>query len=498
MTRKTMMVISILLAAGCSAGPGATDVDGGEPTHADAAPRPPMPDAQMPDATRPMADGGCDPNAPDPIDADGIDSNCDGFDGVAAQEVFVAPEGNDSNPGTPGFPVATLAHAIELAAGKPIIVGVGDYHEDLNVSGVAPNLHGGYVQSAGWVRVSDRRSRILTTTAGVRLYGLSADAEIDRVDIGSADASNGPYESVFALRASGNVQLTIRDAHITAGNTQGVADMGTPGVAGPSGAAGTPGSYTGATGIGGTSPCSTAGTNGGTGGGAAGNRGWDGTDGNPGFAQLTLDAYRIFPGTDGADGSDGTSGTGGASTSGGIVTACPAGVRSISNSEASSGGGGGGGAGCHGTHGTKGYSGAGSFAIVISQVRLVVIGSSVTAGNGMPGGAGGNGGAGGIAGRGGAGGTAVCGSQCETVNNRPICTITYALAAGAGGSGGVGGRGGHGGGGAGGHSVGVAELAGATVTIGSGAIIGHGTAGAGGASRGRPGPDGIAADVHPF
>ena len=501
MTRKTMIVISILLATGCNAGqqPGA-DVDAGDQMQADAAPRDPMPDAQMPDATRPMPDGGCDPTAADPIDSNGLDTNCDGFDGVAAQEIFVSPAGDDRNPGTPGFPVATLAKAIQIAAGKPIIVGIGDYHEDLSVTGGAPKLHGGYDQSAGWVRVSDRRSNILTSRIGVNLRDLTGDAELDRVDIQPDLNAQTLYENAFALRASGDVQLTIRDSNIKAGDAIGRPFDEPAGMSGGSGVAGLAGTYTGTVGGGGSSPCNSPGGVGGGGNGAAGLPGVNGNDGAAGYGVLTLDTYQFFEGGSGTDGTNGSSAVGGANSAGGIVSACPAGVRLIDNFEApGSGGGGGGGAGCAGRGATGGTSGAGSFAIIVSHVRLDLEGgTTIVSGAGIRGGQGGTGGNAGAGGRGGAGGSAICGRTSEVINNRVVYTYTYAPAAQSGGFGGGGGRGGHGGGGAGGHSIGVAKLAGATVTVGSGVTITPGVAGAGGMSAGHPGPDGIRAEVQQF
>lgn len=65
----------------------------------------------------------CEPNLPEAEDriGDGIDSNCDGIDGDVSKAVFVRRasdgyrDGNDANPGTPLWPVATLERAVELA-----------------------------------------------------------------------------------------------------------------------------------------------------------------------------------------------------------------------------------------------------------------------------------------------------------------------------------------------------------------------------------------------
>ncbi len=47
---------------------------------------------------------------------DGVDQNCDGVDGDALDAIFVAKIGSDANPGTRLFPVASIPHALALAA----------------------------------------------------------------------------------------------------------------------------------------------------------------------------------------------------------------------------------------------------------------------------------------------------------------------------------------------------------------------------------------------
>ncbi|MBK8695211.1 MAG: hypothetical protein IPN17_23780 [Deltaproteobacteria bacterium] len=59
----------------------------------------------------------CNPAAADPP-GDGQDSNCDGVDGVAAESIFVAEGGSDSNTGlTPDQPVRTVTRALAIARG---------------------------------------------------------------------------------------------------------------------------------------------------------------------------------------------------------------------------------------------------------------------------------------------------------------------------------------------------------------------------------------------
>ena len=132
----------------------------------------------------------------------------------------------------------------------------------------------------------------------MQLLELSADAELDRVDIVTANAQFAG-QSAFALRASGNVQLTVRDASIVAGHALGQVPPGSGGIAGVGGTAGTAGSYLGTEGTGGTSPCSAPGGNGGSGAGQRGPSGLSGTDGAAGQGILFLDGYHLYPGGDG-------------------------------------------------------------------------------------------------------------------------------------------------------------------------------------------------------
>jgi hypothetical protein len=92
-----------------------------------------------------------DDAGPVPSEGPALDVNCDGADGVVEDSVYVAPDGDDTNPGSPNYPVATIAAAIEVAAAsletdfpRPhVFVAAGNYGEVLRVpEGV--QVHGGY------------------------------------------------------------------------------------------------------------------------------------------------------------------------------------------------------------------------------------------------------------------------------------------------------------------------------------------------------------------
>ena len=88
-----------------------------------------------------------------PVLAEGaeLDVNCDGADGVVRESFYVAPDGDDEQPGSPLYPMRTLAAALEASAEslesdhpRPhVFVAAGTFGEVLRVpEGV--QVHGGY------------------------------------------------------------------------------------------------------------------------------------------------------------------------------------------------------------------------------------------------------------------------------------------------------------------------------------------------------------------
>jgi len=88
-----------------------------------------------------------------PIDTTGeaLDVNCDGADGVVLESFYVAPDGDDTWPGSPTRPLRTLGAAMErarasLVSEQPrphVFVASGSYAETLSlVDGLS--VHGGY------------------------------------------------------------------------------------------------------------------------------------------------------------------------------------------------------------------------------------------------------------------------------------------------------------------------------------------------------------------
>lgn len=480
------------------------------------------------------------PGAPDPLDGPGVDSDCDGFDGVAADTVFVdATGGSDSGTcGPVGSPCATIGQGVANAngTGKGVVqVSAGSYG--------GFTLSGDLVVRGGYE--SDFVGRLGTTTVTGNGTGVLADGAVSGATLADLHIHSGTPAgtgaSSYGVRATGST-LNIKTSTVTAAaGSAGVAGTTPTGAltAGTNGAAGgnggqhsVPGGATGggaganAGGNGGSGEGTTgaAGANGGSGGGGGCNNcvsnssysgggaggGYTGPNGSTGAAGTAGGAVfsATYSPTNGTGGGAGTNGGGGGGGGGGgracDYWAC-AGQWTGGGAGGKGGGGGQGGGG-----GTGGTSGGGSFA-VYSHNSTVVIDANTTliAGNG---GAGRNGGAGQVGAAGGSGGKGGNGAKADNVTGTPgvgggggaaganggsgtngaagTCCNASSGGGGGGGGGGNGGTGGAGGGGAGGPSIamlkkgsGSITFAGDTatqVTIGSGGA--GGTGGANGAT----------------
>ena len=219
--------------------------------------------------------------------------------------------------------------------------------------------------------------------------------------------------------------------------------------------------------------------------GGAGHDGCDGkngTNGKDGDGGKTRIIGSYFASTDGENGAEGINdATGGGGGGGGGGGDCDFFACHNCLPDFGGGGGGAGSAGCSGKGGTGGTSGSGSFAVFIvgSAATITVEGCTLITGDGGKGGAGGAGQPGGKGGGNGKGGTG----------------FQEGGDGGKGGKGGSGGSGGHGGGGAGGPSVGIYVTSGTAPTVTTSSFQ-LGTAGKGGSSQGKPGEDGVKADIH--
>jgi hypothetical protein len=482
--------------------------------------------------------GVCVPGAEDLLDPVGFDANCDGVDGILAEQVYVAVDGLDSNSGlTPDAPVASLASALGIAntASRSIIlVGAGAFAENvrpLDFRDLAHVIAGGY----GTGFVGPRTVSAVTSGSSLSVAPGFART-LSRVTL-HLEATDTPHNAAVVVAPS--AQLRIEDCAITTGTayagTAGADRTGLGTAPGQPSGSRTAESATGLV-ISGSAPSTVAtanacgvGTRGGAGaasdlrGGDAvmggsggmpagvfatanGTPGYDGTDGTQGAPgaplvniSLTGDpaliAYSLATGGGGGAGGPATGGGGGGGGQSSLDTtpgSC-SGYLTVTFFPSGAGGGPGGMGGCAGTPGSGGQGGGLAAGIIVgagAQVDLVR--STVQPG---PGGAGGPGGRGGAGELGGPGGLSL--PACHVVSST---TRMLGGVGGVGGTGGDGGRGGHGGGGAGGPSVGVWLLP-AAVLNQEASTITPGAGGVGGASPGGPtsggnGPDGVSVDVY--
>ena len=478
---------------------------------------------------------------PDLPDKEGIDSDCDGLDGVKAQAIFVDPlNGLDSNSGEFGLPVQTLAHGIELAKAvtphKSVYASaVGTYSTQLVLSdGV--DIYGGFNPVDGWSHSNGQLSILNVTGAAVVATGLTLPTTLAFFDIRANSDLSRPSGSTYGIWAKACSALTIANCKITSGN--GVdATNAAAAKDGVAGIVGYTASYSSGGGGATVNPCgvSTAGGQGGSGGngsadgadgfaggngtggglggkgglhcsstsgcssgyGTWGNNGTDGSAGAAGAAGLpsgSVSSDGVWLPARASDGAAGTAGFGGGGGGGGGGVSD---IGSFCNSVflTGGGGGGGGGGGCQGEGGKGALGGGGSFGIYLYGTTPHILDTNISVGYG---GKGGNGSAGGAGGYGAAGGQ---GREKADYSYRCGLIFTYYDQSGGGGRGGYGGsggKGGSGGGGSGGPAAGIYSIEEPPVTNGeitnvSFMIGGPGTGGA--SPGGYPGSYGFRYEI---
>lgn len=194
------------------------------------------------DADRDIANG-CEctltslADAPGPVRTVGpaLDLNCDGADGIVTQSFYVAPDGNDANPGSPTRPLATLqaainqAHAsLETAAPRPFIfVASGTYVENITLqSGV--KIFGGYRRDFLGLDPTGFRVEVRATANdsvgahpfGAALFadGIATETSITWMNFRGADTTrNSELRAGFLIRNS-NPALLFEEVFVTAGS----------------------------------------------------------------------------------------------------------------------------------------------------------------------------------------------------------------------------------------------------------------------------------------
>jgi cysteine-rich repeat protein len=434
----------------------------------------------------------------DPL-GDGVDSNCDGFDGDIETAIFVSPSGNDANDGSPGQPLRRLSKALTLARDGRMNVYLRatsteaalDEKIEEAATLVIPSgvrVVGGFELGAdgmwkmGAVRPDGTipRTRIVVNAPkAISVDCLRTTTTLERLRIEGGDGS-ASAPTTYGLFVRNSRDLRVVDCAIQAGKARsGAAGAagGAPAASGGSGRAGTNGHQDASCndneingdsgtwgGAGGSSSC--GGGRGGAGGiGRCGeDDGEDGSAGADGAGPLAglggpagdgANATDGYNGTAGQDGAAGAAGAGALTATGYVVGTGLAGAAGGNGGgggggaggdggtdgydDLGGGGGGGGAGGCGGGAGAGGGGGGGSFGGYVVASNVAFVRTLVAAGTGGAGGVGGAGAGGSAGGNGASGGSGHDGSQPGK----------------DGGDGGRGGAGGNGGPGAGGPSVGL-------------------------------------------
>ncbi|MGE3636278.1 MAG: hypothetical protein AB7P00_40625, partial [Sandaracinaceae bacterium] len=185
---------------------------------------------------------------PGPVLAVGedLDVNCDGADGIVVQSFYVAPDGDDSGPGSPSRPLRTLQVAMTRAAdsiGMPgarphVFIASGTYAESVEIpDGVL--VHGGYRRDflaldPDGFRVIVRAPSGSTAPGGAALVMRGAGQTttlVEWLEARGLDAAS-PMAATFGIYAlDPGAQLTLRDMTVIAG-VPGDGMAGTDGTAG--------------------------------------------------------------------------------------------------------------------------------------------------------------------------------------------------------------------------------------------------------------------------
>lgn len=480
----------------------------------------PSPDASVAEdagADAGAADAGLDASVacvpesqPDLLDPAGLDSDCDGVDGVKARQLYVAgaPQGDDSSaePGNPQRPFATLGAALRFAASADagrfdaVLVRQGTYPEQAVEWRADVDIWGGRSGAGTWPAVGLSNlvggsvALVVKDVQGRSLRGFQVHA-----------AAGGPSTASIAVVVEAASPTFLFDELFASAGGDGVAGTSQPVAGAGAGLPGTPG-QTGLyeKNLGPAGVC--GGDVGWPGGGAGVDGGWGQSGMGPGggqgagpvkcFGFTTPEAVAGQDGADGLPGPDGvdglafgslgtdwtwwgTDGTpGGAGQTGKPGSGGGGGGSGAAGTLSSSGGSGGSG-GCPGGGGTGGRAGGPSVGLLVRGGRVLLgEGTHVFSGSGGAGGAG----AAGLPGfPGGDGGSA---GPLQTA-----CANAQTNATGApGGGGGRGGPGGRGGGGGGGHSFAVlCEADGGFALDGGSLAPGAGGAGGVGVDGGRAG-----------
>ena len=174
-----------------------------------------------------LTDNGCEyvcrvTDPLDPVDEDGVDANCDGFDGVLSRLIFVSTNGSDDGTGTPEDPVLTMAGALDLVDGdtgrQRLILAEGIY----SVAGLGDipagvSLIAGYSSDGNWTRSALARAELVDATEPL-LLGGGEGVLIEGVEVRVPDAPLGePGSMSAALIIENGDGVQVRNSVFSAG-----------------------------------------------------------------------------------------------------------------------------------------------------------------------------------------------------------------------------------------------------------------------------------------
>ncbi|MDI7269622.1 MAG: hypothetical protein QME96_16665, partial [Myxococcota bacterium] len=178
-----------------------------------------------------------------------LDVNCDGADGDVRRSFYVAPDGDDANPGSPLYPLRTIGAAIRRASesipsDRPrpdVFVAAGTYVETVRVpDGV--RLHGGYRRDfLGLVPDSFITSVVADDSAAapggaallVEAGAGASSTVVEGIQFRGADAPGSELPAFGAVVRAPGPNLVLRNLAIRSGH----AGAGRHGAGGVSGAA---------------------------------------------------------------------------------------------------------------------------------------------------------------------------------------------------------------------------------------------------------------------
>jgi len=146
---------------------------------------------------------------------DGVDSDCSAGGGAApVGAVFVAPAptGAPGNAGTAEFPVATIAEAVPLAAGGPILLQEGTYAA-VSLTDADVDIHGGFV-GCDFEPGEDTVS-VIDGAGGTAVLLDGTSGALERVDV-TTTISGG---EVIVMQVTGSSAVNLRDVSVIASTT---------------------------------------------------------------------------------------------------------------------------------------------------------------------------------------------------------------------------------------------------------------------------------------